>query len=422
MAPLPPHAQIDPPCPPAPAAPEGQKPAPFSHRLLEIAAAFLKLGLTSFGGPIGHLGYLQAEFVAKRRWLDDGAYADLVALCQFLPGPASSQVVFALGLQRAGLLGGFVASLGFTLPSAVLMIAFGYGVVALVGLESAGWLHGLKLAAVAVVAQAVWSMGKNLCPDRTRISMCLLAAAVLLAFPGAVAQIAVIAAGALVGWGLYRKTVPRVAAAVQVSLRRHIPAAAALATFFALLVALPLLDSWSGRKPVAMFDSFYRAGSLVFGGGHVVLPLLRAEVVPRGWVNDNQFLAGYGAAQALPGPLFTFAGYLGTVMTAGPYAWLGGLWCVLAIFLPAWLLIGGAMPFWGWLRSTAWAQAALRGANAAVVGVLLAALYNPVFTSSVRNTRDVAAALLAFGLLTALRAPPWVVVILMAAAGQWVLT
>lgn len=408
-------------------APGSDTPPVEPHRattagLLEVATVFLRLGCLSFGGPIAHLGYLRAELVEKRRWLDDAHYGDLVALCQFLPGPASSQVVFALGMHRAGLLGALVASACFTLPSALLMIGFAYGVARAPDLSRAGWLHGLKLAAVAVVAQAVWGMGKKLCTDRPRISLCLGTAAVLLAWPGAGVQLGVIALGGLVGFWLYRDTVavspvPGVADAA----RAHVAAAAALATCFALLVVLPALAAATGSHHLAVFDSFYRAGSLVFGGGHVVLPLLRAEVVPRGWLTDDQFLAGYGAAQALPGPLFAFSAYLGAAMSPGPSRWLDGLGCLLAIFLPAWLLIGGALPFWHRLRAKRWAQAALAGANAAVVGVLLAALYDPVFTESVRGPRDVVAALVAFGLLEQWKVPPWLVVAACAAAGQWLL-
>jgi chromate transporter len=393
-----------------------------ARRLVEIVRAFLKLGLISFGGPVAHVGYLRDEFVSKRRWLDDAAYGDLVALCQFLPGPASSQVVFALGMQRAGWLGGVMASLCFTLPSAVLMILFGYGVAAFGDLHNAGWLHGLKLAAVAVVAQAVWGMGRTLCPDRARLTIAVIAAAWLLFFPGALVQIGVILGGGSIGWWFYRKSLPRSESAGAAHWRRHLIAAGILIVFFVLLVLLPILASASGRKDIAVFDSFYRAGSLVFGGGHVILPLLRAEVVPNGWVADDTFLAGYGAAQALPGPLFTFAAYLGTAIRPGPNAWMSGLWCLLAIFLPAGLLISGALPFWHQLRAKTWMQAALRGANAAVVGVLLAALYNPVWTEGVRSTHDAATAVIAFGLLQWWRLSPWLVVVLAAAAGQWVLS
>lgn len=383
---------------------------------------FLRLGCSSFGGPVAHLGYLRAELVEKRKWLDDAHFGDLVALCQFLPGPASSQVVFALGMQRAGLLGALTASACFTLPSALLMIGFAYGVAQAVQLDRAGWLHGLKLAAVAVVAQAVWGMGKKLCPDRARASLCIGAAAVLLLAPGAVAQLVVLGSGGLVGWLLYRDSVAvgSVPSATEPA-RGHRPAVAALVLFFALLLVLPALASLSGSREVAIFDSFYRSGALVFGGGHVVLPLLRAELVPRGWLTDAQFLAGYGAAQALPGPLFSFSAYLGAAMHPGPSSWLYGLWCLLGIFLPAWLLIGGALPFWHALRAKRWAQAALAGGNASVVGVLLAALYNPVITEGVRGPRDAVAALVALVLLERLKVPPWLVVAGSAAAGQWLL-
>jgi chromate transporter len=401
--------------------PAGEITGSRATRLGEVVRGFVKLGLISFGGPVAHIGYLREEFVRKRRWLDDVAYGDLVALCQFLPGPASSQVVFALGMQRAGWLGGLLASLFFTLPSAVLMIGFAYGVAALGHLSGAGWVHGLKLAAVAVVAQAVWGMGRKLCPDRTRRSIAVAAAALLLWVPGALMQVGVILGGGLMGWWLYRKATLSTERVGPADWRHHLVAGGMLVLFVLLLILLPILASTTGRKEVAVFDSFYRAGSLVFGGGHVILPLLRAEVVPRGWVADDTFLAGYGAAQALPGPLFTFAGYLGTAAYAGPNAWVGGVWCLLAIFLPAWLLIGGALPFWQQLRSKTWTQAALRGANAAVVGVLLAALYNPVWIEGVKTPRDAAAAVVAFGLLQWWNVPPWLVVILAAAAGQWLL-
>jgi chromate transporter len=390
--------------------------------LAELAWAFLRLGCLSFGGPIAHLGYLRAEFVARRRWLDDGEFGDLMALCQFLPGPASSQVVFALGMRRAGLAGALTASACFTLPSALLMIAFAYGLAGAADLVNAGWLHGLKLAAVVVVAQAVWGMGRKLCPDRARVTFCLLAAAVLLTVSGAIAQLAVLAAGGVAGWRLYRRGVPASPEQdVPPTGRVHLAAGATLALFLALLVVLPPLATLTGNRALAELDAFYRSGSLVFGGGHVVLPLLRAELVPRGWLSDDRFLAGYGAAQALPGPLFAFSAYLGTAMSPGPRGWLNGAWCLLALFLPAWLLIGGALPFWHRIRATPWAQAALAGANAAVVGVLLAALYRPVFTEGVHGAADLAAALLGFGLLERWRAPPWLVVLGMAGAGQWLL-
>jgi chromate transporter len=301
------------------------------------------------------------------------------------------------------------------------MILFAYGVARVGDLRDAGWLHGLKLAAVAVVAQAVWGMGKQLCPDRTRITLALGAAAGLLVVSGAVAQVGVIVAGGVFGWWRYRREVPPAVSVPGPLARGHIWAMMTLVVFGALLFLLPLIARSTGHKEMFVFDSFYRAGSLVFGGGHVVLPLLRAEVVPPGWISDDAFLAGYGAAQAVPGPLFTFAAYLGTIMHGGPRAWLGGVGCLLAIFLPAWMLIGGALPFWHLLRGKTWTQAALRGANAAVVGVLLAALYNPVWREGVTNARDVAAALAAFALLQVWRTPAWLVVALAAAAGQWLL-
>ncbi len=390
------------------------------HRLGEVAWTFLRLGSLSFGGPIAHLGYFRTELVSKRRWLNDAHYVDLVALCQFLPGPASSQVVFALGMHRAGLLGALTASICFTLPSALLMLAFALGVAGTANLAHAGWLLGLELAAVAVVAQAVGGMGKKLCTDRARLSLCVGSAALVLLAPGALAQLGVILFGGVVGIWLYRDsstTTPGPSAPT----RGQFWALAALITFFSLLVLLPALARGTGSRSIAVFDAFYRSGSLVFGGGHVVLPLLRAELVPRGWLTDDQFLAGYGAAQALPGPLFAFAAYLGAAMHAGPQSWLAGLSCLLAIFLPAWLLIGGALPFWDRLRKTAWTRGALAGANASVVGLLLAALYDPLVTTGVRNARDACVALVAFGLLEYWKAPPWLVVIGCAAAGQWLL-
>lgn len=393
--------------------------------LAEIGWVFLRLGCLSFGGPIAHLGYFREEFVERRRWVDDAHYADVVALCQFLPGPASSQVVFALGMQRAGLAGALVASLCFTAPSALLMLGFAYGVDGEGELARAGWLHGLKLAAVAVVAQAVWGMGRRLCPDRPRASLCLLAAGLLLAAPSAWTQVGVIAAGGLFGWALLRGAGATAGAGATVAssaprTSSRWLAGAALLAFGALLALLPLLATTTGQREVAVFDAFYRSGALVFGGGHVVLPLLRAEVVPH-WLTDGQFLAGYGAAQALPGPLFAFAAYLGAAMTPGSPSLSNGLLCLFAIFLPAWLLVGGALPFWTRLRAHRATRAALAGANAAVVGVLLAALYDPLIRESVLGRADAVAALLGFGLLEHWRTPPWLVVLGMAAAGHFLL-
>ena len=383
--------------------------------VLEIFLVALRLGCTSFGGPVAHLAFFRKEYVEKRRWLDEAHFADLVALCQFLPGPASSQTGFGIGYLRRGLAGGLAAWLGFTLPSAVLMIGCAYGVASLGQLEGAGWLKGLKVAAVAVVAQAVWSMWRSLCPDVPRSVLAGVSAGVLLLLPQVGIQVAVIAAGAALGWLFFQMpdTAPQVAT---IGLNRR-AGLACLATFFILLGLLPVLAHQSGHPAFEIFDRFYRAGSLVFGGGHVVLPLLEREVVAPGWVTHDQFLAGYGAAQAMPGPLFTFAAYLGAVTTHGRGGWVGGLWALLAIFLPALLLVAGALPFWQALRHRPAAQAALRGANAAVVGILLAALYHPVGTAGITNGRSLTLAAVALGALLTGRIPAWAVVGTAAALG-----
>jgi chromate transporter len=378
---------------------------------------FLKLGLTSFGGPVAHLGFFREELVKRRRWLKEETYADLVALCQFLPGPASSQVGYAIGLMRGGNPGGLAAWLGFTLPSAILLIGFAYGVAALGDLQDAGWLQGLKIAAVAVVASAVWGMAVQLCPDRPRTTLAMLAAMAALAWPGSFTQILIIAAGGAVGWYLYRETAAMPVIDQQTPAFSRRLGLICLTAFFALLFGLPLLAAAFTYAPLHILDSFYRAGSLVFGGGHVVLPLLQAEVVPPGWLGDDAFLAGYGAAQAVPGPLFTFAAYLGAAMSPGPGGWLGGLWALIAIFLPSLLLVQGVLPFWESLRRAPMAQAALRGTNAAVVGLLLAALYNPVWTKAIHDVPEFILGLAAFGLLHFWKTPPWLVVLLASAAG-----
>ncbi|HEY3115768.1 MAG TPA: chromate efflux transporter [Chloroflexota bacterium] len=375
-----------------------------------------KLGLTSFGGPIAHLGYFHNEYVVRRQWLDERTYLDLVSLCQFLPGPASSQLGISIGLLRAGLPGALAAWLGFTLPSALLMVAFAYGLQALSPDQSAGWLHGLKIVAVAVVAQAVWSMARSLAPDRERVSIAILAAVAVLAWPVAAIQILVIAIGGLVGRWLpiaEEEPVPQ----PMPSTHGRWLAVAALVVFFALLVALPVARQVTSSQAVALFDSFYRSGSLVFGGGHVVLPLLQAEVVPPGWVTTEQFLAGYGAAQAVPGPLFTFSAYIGAVSQRPPNGWAGATIGLAAIFLPSFLLIIGVLPFWDRVRTDARFRSALRGINAAVVGILLAALYNPVWTSAILKPLDLAVATVAFGLLMFWKVPPIVVVLLCAVSG-----
>ena len=384
---------------------------------LEVLAVATRLGLTSFGGPVAHLGYFHREYVVRRRWLDEPTYADVVGLCQFLPGPASSQVGIAIGILRAGLAGGLAAWLGFTLPSAMLLTAFALGIRGL-DLSGAGWLLGLKIAAVAVVAQAVWGMARALCPDRERATIAVVAALLVTAWPGAWGQVLVIVVAGLVGLRLLSgagEVAPAVG--VRVPFGRGL-GAAALVLFFALLVALPLLRWASGSHAVAVVDAFYRSGALVFGGGHVVLPLLQAEVVPPGWVSREQFLAGYGAAQAVPGPLFTLSAYLGAVMRPAPTGWAGAALTLAAIFLPAFLLVVGTLPFWDALRARPAFRAALSGINAAVVGLLLAALYDPVWTSAIHGPADFALALAAFGLLALWSAPPWLVVVLSAAGAQ----
>jgi chromate transporter len=384
---------------------------------VSVLLAFLKLGVSSFGGPVAHIGYFRQEFVARRRWLDEASYADLVALCQFLPGPASSQVGITLGLLRGGLIGALCAWLGFTGPSALAMILFGYGVGAFGDLGHAAWLHGLKIVAVAVVAQAVWGMARTLAPDRSRATLAVAATVIMLALPSTIGQIGVIVLGALVGRFLLPAEAVRAQSAVAVPISRPM-AIGALVIFFALLVGLPLVASATSSQTIKLIDSFFRTGSLVFGGGHVVLPLLQQEVVPPGWVSNDAFLAGYGAAQAVPGPLFTFAAYLGAVMRPQPNGWLGGVICLVSIFAPSFLLLIGTLPFWSELRRRAGVQAALKGVNAAVVGLLLAALYQPVWTSAIDRPADFAVAATAFLLLAMWRTPPWLVVVLAAVAGQ----
>ena len=383
---------------------------------LEVFRVCLRLGLTSFGGPIAHLGYYHAEYVERRRWLDERTYADLVALCQFLPGPASTQVTIGVGLLRAGYAGALAAWLGFVLPSALLMVAFGYGVDALGGSLGSGWLHGLKVVAVAVVAQAVLTMMRNLAPDRERATLAIAATVIVLAVPTALGQIGAIVLGAVVGGVNFRAEPKMTHARLPLAVSRF-TGAALLIMFFVLLVGLPLAAAHVPNQGLKLFDAFYRAGSLVFGGGHVVLPLLQASVVPPGWVSNSEFLAGYGAAQALPGPLFTFAAYLGTVMHQPPNGWAGGAICLAAIFLPSFFLVIGALPFWDHWRRLPVAQSVLRGVNAAVVGLLLAALYHPVWTSAITSPADFALAAAGFLLLFMWKVPPWLVVMLSALGG-----
>ena len=388
-----------------------------SNPAAEVFAAFLRLGVTSFGGPIAHLGYFHDDVVVRRKWLDEKTYADLVALSQFLPGPASSKVGIAIGLSRAGYSGALAAWAGFTLPSAVALALFAYGVVAFGGALDSGWLHGLKVAAVAVVAQAVLSMMRSLAPDRERATLVVGAAALVLAFPTAWGQIAAIVLSGLVGITLLRIEAPTDHVAMPLAVSRT-AGIAAIAAFFAILFGLPLLLAAYPSHALQLFAAFYRAGSLVFGGGHVVLPLLQASVVPTGWISNDAFLAGYGAAQAVPGPLFTFAAFLGAAMEPAPNGWLGAMLCLIAMFLPAFLLVIGPLPFWDDLRRQSWARSVLRGVNAGVVGLLLAALYNPVWTAGIKSGGDFALASAAFLLLFMWKTPPWLVVLLSAIGGQ----
>jgi len=394
-------------------------PIPERGTVVEVFLLFLKLGVSSFGGPIAHLGYYRNELVVRRKWLDETTYADLVALCQFLPGPASSQAGFSLGVLRGnGLLGGIAAWFAFTMPSAVIMFAFAMGAASFTGPVAEGFLHGLKLVAVAVVAQAIWGMACSLTPDRPRAAIALAAVAVVVTFAGSIAQIAAIALGACAGLWLCRGEAPPVSGHLNFPVTR-LSGGIALLLFAALLLLTPVLAAASGSHTIAMFDAFYRSGALVFGGGHVVLPLLQAQVVNPGWVSNETFLAGYGLAQVVPGPLFTFAAYLGAVMNSPPNGFAGAAIALVALLLPGMMLVYGMLPFWDAMRARPAAQAALRGTNAAVVGILGAALYNPVWTSAVMSGRDFALALAGFLLLTVWKLPSWVVVVLLAAAGAF---
>lgn len=385
---------------------------------VEVFWAFLRLGVTSFGGPIAHLGYFRDDLVARRRWMTDKAYADLVALCQFLPGPASSQVGFATGLHRAGTLGAIAAFLAFTLPSAILMVAFAFGAALFEGVVGAGLLTGLKIVAVAIVAQAVWGMAKTLTPDARRASIAVVAAVVALLLAGSIGQVLAIVLGAVAGLLLCRSA-PAELGDTDLA---HFPVSrtagiASLAVFVVILLGMPVLAALTGNGPLTLFDTFYRAGALVFGGGHVVLPLLEAGVVETGWVSPEQFLAGYGAVQAMPGPLFTFSAYLGTLSTVGPGGVLGAAVALVAIFLPGFLLLVAVLPFWNALRGRTWMQSLMRGANAAVVGILGAALYDPLFTTGIVGAGSFSLALVCFVLLIAWKLPPWAVVLVGGAGG-----
>lgn len=383
--------------------------------IFEVFWIFLKLGFTSFGGPIAHLGYFHDEFVLRRKWLDEHAYADLVALCQFLPGPASSQVGMALGFSRAGYFGAIAAWIGFTLPSAALLVLFAFGISSLTGTIHLSYLHGLKIVAVSIVAHAIWGMSTKICPDKIRATMAVVAAILASLMTSALAQIGIIAAGGAIGIALLKNNdqLPHSPFSTKSSRRAG---TFLLAVFAVILIGLPLLVSLYNNVALKQFDSFYRAGSLVFGGGHVVLPLLKNEVVTSGWVSNESFMAGYGAAQAIPGPLFSFSAYLGAVSSVQPSGIIGALICLIAAFLPSFLLVLGVLPFWENLRKFDQMKFAMKGINATVVGLLLAAFYNPVWSSAIFTAKDFAIALGAFLLLMFWKAPSWLVVILTALA------
>lgn len=384
--------------------------------IIEVFLTFLKLGLTSFGGPIAHIGYFREEFVSRKKWLDEKSYADLVALCQFLPGPASSQVGMAVGLSRAGYIGCAAAWAGFTLPSAIALIVLALGLTQFGEGIPYGVLQGLKIVAVAVVAQALWGMAKSLCPDRARVSLMVTATAVVLVTQSIWSQVGVIVLAGFIGVLFFSSDLLEAKQPPITSLKQS-HGIFWLAVFFSLLLGLPLAAAYFPNETLTVIDSFYRAGSLVFGGGHVVLPLLQAEVVSPGWVSQEIFLVGYGATQAVPGPLFTFAAFLGASIPSFSSAWIGGLIALGAIFIPSFLLVAGALPFWDRLRNFPKAQSALKGVNAAVVGILLAALYDPVWTSAIQSPIDFAYALVAFVALVFWKLPPWLVVIACGALG-----
>lgn len=380
--------------------------------LLEILATSLKLGLTSFGGPVAHLGYFKNEYVDKRKWLDDKTYADIIALCQFLPGPASSQVGMAIGMLRGGFIGGVISWLGFTMPSVIVLVLFAF-LYQSFSLGDVNWITSLKIVAVAVVAHAVLGMGKSLAPDRPRIAIALAAAFIMLAFPSALIQIMIILCAAVIGYILFSKHASPNIQPFTVSISKK-QGAYALGILAILLVGLPILSKVTANAFISIFDIFFRVGSIVFGGGHVVLPLLEQEVVPSGWLTANEFLAGYGMAQAVPGPLFTFASYLGTLMGGMS----GAVIATIAMFLPSFLLVVGTLPFLSDLRKRASFQGVLMGVNASVVGILLAAFYHPVFTSSIDNAIHFALALILFALLQFWKTPAWLVVIIGVILGE----
>lgn len=382
--------------------------------LLEILMVSTRLGFTSFGGPIAHLGYFHEEYIRRREWMDERSYADLIALCQFLPGPASSQVGIGIGVMRAGILGGLISFIGFTLPSVVALIVFAF-ILQGFNIADAGWIHGLKIVAIAVVAHAILGMAQKLTPDIQRKTLALLAVVGTLLWQTAFTQVGIIFLAGFIGFLLYKRhREEEDENNIQIPISRGF-AYTCLSLFFALLILLPVLNQATSIQWLALFDSFYRSGSLVFGGGHVVLPLLEREFVPTGWISAEEFLAGYGAAQAVPGPLFTFAAYIGAVING----WQGGLLATIAIFLPAFLLVFGTLPFWGSLRKNPKIKGALMGVNAAVVGILIAAFYHPIWTSSILQPIDFAFAAVLFSMLVYWKLPAWLIV-LTGAVGGWI--
>lgn len=387
-------------------------------KYFEVFLTALRLGLTSFGGPIAHLSYFHDEYVKKKKWINEHAYADLVALCQFLPGPASSQVGMAIGLSRAGILGAILAWIGFTLPSAVVLILFGLGLAHIETGAHQFWLHGLKVVAVAVVAQAVLGMGKKLCPDKERVSIAIVSSVLVLVTNSAVIQILVLIFAGIIGMFFLKADMELPHEPLHQG--RKSVGVVFIAIFVGLLILLPILRGSYSVQSLKFVDSFYRAGSLVFGGGHVVLPLLQAEVVPTGWVSNDLFMAGYGLANAIPGPLFAFSAYLGAVSTPIPNGWIGGLICLIAAFLPSFLLVVGALPFWERLRSIPKVRHSMLGLNAAVVGILLAALYKPVWTSAIFSSKDFALMAVGFTLLEFWKLPSWMVVLMTVAASFFI--
>jgi len=394
-------------------------PLSSNHSAWTVFIIFLRLGLTSFGGPIAHLGYFHNEFVTRQRWLSERSFVELVTLCQFLPGPVSSQVGMALGLSRSGYAGALAAWAGFTLPSAIALTLFALGISNYGHDISPGVLHGLKIAAVAMVAQAVWGMARNHCPDGLRVTFMAIAAYTVLLIPSAWGQVGVIIMAGIAGLLLCKPAYVSVHDPLPISVSRR-AGVGWLSLFFTLLAGLPVLAQLIPGQTMAMVDIFYRAGSLIFGGGHVILPLLQVEMVPSGWVSNESFLAGYGAAQAVPGPLSTFASFLGTSMSSEATAWVDGMICLVAIFMPSFLLVTGALPFWEQLRCNSHMQAALIGVNAAVVGLLLAALYQPLWTSTIHLPQDFGLALIALIALMFWKLPPWQVVASSSIAG-WLL-